>query len=210
MQLNTIAGVYNLPCPISATETAVASINAIGGASAGYTQQTTPFGTVRAVVGPPPDISGGELDGRPFKLRVGVSWVATGGSNLTVNAYWNCGANTNLLTFTSDVLVIGSGALAVASANGSMFMEAALLWGSGEKQLVGFWNEIPGIANLPTPAGIKATGALTAASPIAISTTASQAAIATMAGLQFFVTVTVATIASVTSVKLTELAIERY
>ena len=210
MNMNTIAGQFNLPGPISATETAVASINQIGGASAGYTQQTTPFGTVRALVGPPPDIAGGELDGRPFKLRVGVSWVATSTSNLTVNAYWNCGTNTDLLTFTSDVLVIGSGALAVASKNGCMFMEAPLLWDSGSKQLVGFWNADPGIASLPTPVAIKSSSALTAVNPIAISTTASQAAIATMAGLQFFVTITVATVASVTSVKVNELAIERY
>ena len=210
MQLNTISGVYNLPCPISATETAVASINQLGGSQVGYTQQTTPFGTVRAIAAPPPDIAGGELDGRPFRLRVGVSWVATGASNLTINSYWNCGANTNLLTFTSDVLVIGSGSLAVASLNGSAFLEAILLWDSGSKQLCGFWEESAGVANLPTPAIIKASAAMTAANPIAISTTASQASVATMAGLQFFTTITVGTTANVTSVKLLEMCIERY
>ena len=45
--INTFAGVYTVPGPISATATAVAAYNAIGGASSGFTQQTVQTGTTR-------------------------------------------------------------------------------------------------------------------------------------------------------------------
>ena len=193
MNVNSISGVRNYPGPVSATETAVASINPLGGSTTGgYTQQTLQVATnPRVLIGPSPDIAGGMFDGRPFKIRVVAQTVSSVASNFTANVYWNCGAKTNLLTFTSDVLVIGSGTQAVASVGGVIFMESSLIWDSTSKQLVGFWNEVSGVSSIPTtPAVIKTTGAVTATSPIGISSTASQASLATGSGLQFFCTFT--------------------
>jgi hypothetical protein len=187
--MNTVFGLPSLAGPVSATETAVAAV-------AG--------GTTRALFGLTSDVNGGFFDGRPFKIRVVASAVATGTSNLTVNLYWNSAANTNLTTFTGDILVIGSGAQALASKSGSIFMEATLMWDSTLQALGAFWNEAAGLANIvTTPAIIKTSAAVTATNPV------TSTGVATPNLLQFFVTMTCSTAANVTSTKLVEAAIDR-
>lgn len=182
---NTFGALYNLTGPTSATETAIAAV-------AG--------GTVRAVLGVRNDVSGGLFDGRPFKVRVVSSCVATGAGNFTVNLYWNVGTNTNLTTFTSDVLVIGSGAIAAASKPCTSFMEATVIWDSALQQLAGFWNEAAGLNNLiTTPAVVKTSAAIVANTTLASGLT-------NVSQIQFFVTHTCS--ANITSSKLVELAID--
>jgi hypothetical protein len=207
MNANTFVGVRGYPGPVSATETAIAVINPTGGASSGYTQQTLQFGTTRQIVGLPADVAGGTHDGVPFKVRVVALTLSAVASNFTVNIYWNCGANTNLTTFTNDVLVIGTGALAVASKPAVVVTEAVLMWQSGLGQLVGFWNETTGIANVvTTPVLGKASASLTATNPIGISSTAGQTSLANSQGVQFFVTFTNS--GAVTSTELVEFSLE--
>lgn len=189
--MNTVFGLYNLAGAVSATETAVSA---------------TAGGTTRALMGltSEPTLAQGLFDGRPFKIRVVAKAIATGASNFTVNLYWNSAANTNLTTFTGDVLVIGSGAQALASKAGSVFMEATLMWDASLQALGGFWNEAAGLANIvTTPAIIKSSAAVTATNPITAT------GVATQNLLQFFVTFTCSTAANVTSATLVELAIDR-
>jgi len=184
--LNTATALYNLTGPTSSTETAIAA--------AGST-------TVRAVLAPPQDLAGGFFDGHPFKVRVVSQAVVTGAANFTVNVYANLGGNTNLTTFTNDVLIIGSGSQAAASKWATVFMEAIVMWDSVSQQLAAFWNAAAGAANIPTtPAVIKTSAAVTATNPVGT-------ALSNISSVQFFVTHTLS--ANPTSSKLVELAIDR-
>jgi hypothetical protein len=150
--VNTFAQLNKLTGPTSSTETAIAA----RGSS-----------TVRATLGVRSDILTGLFDGHPFKLRVVSKAAASGACNFTVNAYLNIGGNTNLLTFTNDILVIGSGAQALATSTGVLYMEATLLWDSATGRLAAHWIDGAGLANIvTTPAIIKTSGAITATNPL--------------------------------------------
>lgn len=200
---NTFAGVYTIPGPVSATETCVAAYNAIGGnTTGGFTQQAIQTGTTRQFVGVPADVSGGIFDGRPFKMRVVAQTQSTVASNFTVNCYWSAGVNTNTTTLTGDILVIGSGAVAVASKPATVFMEATLQWDSSLQSLTGFWNGAAGQYVITSTGGviIKSSAAETATDPIATLQ-------ASTGLLNFFVTFTNS--GAVTSTKLIEFALDR-
>lgn len=188
--MNTVFAVYNVAGPVSATETAVAS---------------TPGGTSRLLLGLTNDVAGGFFDGKPFKVRAVVSGLATGASNLTVNLYWNSANNTNLTTFTSDILVQGSGAQALASKNGTVFVESILVWDSVLAQLSGYNAAPGGFAALVTTPGLINSSATKANT----SGVVASSGVATSNLVQFFVTVTCSTAANVTSTTLKELAIDR-
>lgn len=196
---NTVAAFYNLAANSTSTETAVQAPVGVMTPN-GVSTSGTPL---RALIAPPPDVAGGFFDGYPFKLRVVAQGVASGAGNFVVNTYLNVGGNTNLTTFTSDVLVIGSGNQALASKSGVVFMEAYLMWDSVLQQLAGFWNAGAGAADLvTTPAVIKTSNAVTATNPISTSSK-----LATNSGLQFFVTTSIS--ANGTSAKVLEFAIDR-
>lgn len=189
--MNTVFAEYNLVGPTSSTETAVASVTG---------------GTTRAILGltSEPLKAQGLFDGRPFKVRVVSQAVATAASNFTVNLYWNSTSNTNLTTFTNDVLIIGSGAQAAASKWATVFMEATCMWDSTSTQFIAFWNETAGAANIPTtPAIIKSSASLIAAG----SGIVSSSAVGTPNLVQFFVTHTSS--GTTTSSTLLEFAIDR-
>ena len=185
---NTVFGLYNLTGPTSSTETAVATPGST---------------TLRATLGLTNDINGGFFDGHPFRLRVVSQGAASGACNFTVNVYANLGANiSDLTTLTNDVLVIGSGAQALASKSGFVFMEAILMWDSTLQALGAFWNEAACLANIvTTPAIIKSSAAVSATNPITSTKTA------TINAVSFYVTHTMS--ANATSSKLVELAIDR-
>jgi hypothetical protein len=183
---NTVAAAYNLTGPTSSTETCIAA--------SGSTTQ-------RALVAVRPDIIGGAglFDGHPFKLRVVSKAVASGACNFTVNVYLNLANNTGLTTLTSDVLVIGSGAQALASVSGALYMEAKLLWDSTAGRLAGHWMDGAGLSNIvTTPAVIKTSGAVTGTNPLSAS------AITSTGLMSFYVTHTMS--ANATSSTLVELA----
>lgn len=187
--MNTCFALYNLAGPVSATETAVA----IPGST-----------TTRQLLGLTNDVNGGLFDGKPFKVRVVAQGVATGASNFTVNLYWNSAANTNLTTFTSDILVQGSGAQALASKTGTVFVESVCVWDSGLAQLSSY-NAAPGgfSSLVTTPNLIGATAAKANTSGVIASS-----GVATPNLVQFFVTLTCSTAANVTSTKILEFAID--
>ena len=187
---NTIASTpYNLTGPTSAVETAIAA----QGSS-----------TVRAVAAVPANViaKNNWFDGHPFKVRAVSKFSASGAGNFTLNIYVNLGVNTNLTTFTNDILLIGSGALAMASSTGVVFLEATCLWDSATGRLAAKWDESGGLANIvTTPAIIKSSSAVTATNPI------SATGVDATSDLSFFVTHTMS--ANATSSSLVELCIDR-
>jgi len=191
--LNTFFQLSNLPGPISTVETAIAAVNAIGGVT------TTPS-TIRALASVRQDAAGGFFDGHPFKIRAIGKAIGTGAGNFTMNVYFNSGANTNLTTFTSDVLVVGSGAVAVASKPAVAVCEGLIMWDSSTQQVMGLkvetFNNIVPTATIPL-----ATPAVTAATLSAAGTTTN------VSGLSFFVTFTSS--ANISSTTLIELALEQ-
>ena len=186
---NTMAAVYNLTGPTSSTETCIA-------ASGSSTQ--------RALVNIRADVlaAGGLFDGHPFKVRAVSKYVASGAGNFTQNIYLNLANNTGLTTLTSDILLIGSGAHAMASKSGVVWIEAFCLWDSVEGRLAARWDDGAGLANIETtPAVIKSAAAVTATNPM------SATGVTATSGLSFYVTHTLS--ANATSSTLVELAIDQ-
>lgn len=195
--INTFAQIQDLPGPIAVAETAVATINGIGGITA-----TPTLSTIRALVAPPQDIAGGFLDGHPFLVKGIAKAIGTGAGNFTFNIYWNVGTNSNLTTFTSDILLIGSGAIAVNSKPAVAFLEAMVMWDSSLQQVMAV--KMKSYNNLiTTPAVPVVTPLLSATTPLvaaAVVTNASQ--------LAFFATITCS--ANISSTTLIELSLENY
>lgn len=182
MNCNTFAAFpQNMSANFTSVETAVQSPVGVLGPLGASTSGTP----LRQLLSVPPDITGSIFDGRPFKMRIVAKGKASGAGNFAVNTYWNSGSNTNLTTFTSDVLVIDSGNQALASKAGYVFMEAVLMWDSDLKNLTGFWYESAGVADIvTTPAIIKTTSAVTGTSPVTTAATS-------IGGLEFFVTTSI-------------------
>lgn len=202
--ISTFQGFYNVPGPVSATATAVADYHAIGGStSGGFTQQAVQTGTTRLILS-----AGGSAGfaGVPFIVRAVGKTVSAVASNFTLAIYWNSGSNTNLTTFTNDVAVLTSSTQAVASVGGYIALNARLVWDDVNKQLMGVGDL--GAASIPTtPVALNGpgVGTINATNPIAVSSTAAQAAIATQAGVQFFAVMTNS--GAVTSTQLVEFSL---
>lgn len=195
---NTFCGVYNLAGPVSATETAVQApvgvLTPLGASTA-----STPL---RQLISPGGNAN---LDKIPFRIRAIAEGVATGSSNFTLKLYWNSAANTNLTTFTGDVLLLGSSTQALASAAGTIVLAADLYWDATAKQLACSAQTISGFANIvTTPAVITLGSNISATNPIKQGS-----GVATSDLLQFFATMTCGTAANVTSTTLVELSLER-
>lgn len=192
--LNTFAFLNNLPGPTATAETAVAAINAIGGV-------TPTTAATRALVGVRQDAAGGFFDGHVLKIRGLAKAIGTGAGNFTFNIYWNVGTNSNLTTFTNDVLVIGSGAIAVASKPAVALLEAEVIWDSSLQQVMGVkqssYNNL-----ITTPAVPVVTPALTAANPLVAA-----AVVTNVSQLNFFATMTCS--ANISATTLIELALEQ-
>ena len=184
--VNTFGLLKDLTANYSATNTAVASAS---------------DATARALLKVRPDILTGIFDGRPFKIRAVVRGAASGAGNLVVNLYWDSGTDTDLTTFTSDILFMASGNLALATSSGVMYMEATCLWDSASGRLAAHWIDAAGLANLvTTPAIIKSSGAVATVNPIHAS------AVTATEDLSFFVATSIS--ANGTSCKLLELALD--
>lgn len=123
---NTFGGLLNLSQTNPTSETAF-------GSPAG-----TP--TVRSLASIKADALLGSFDGRAFRIR-GV-WVVTGGTttNITLKVYLNAGGNTNATTFTNDVALSSSGAIAVNSVTRPIMMDHIVLWDGVSQTLNGSFN----------------------------------------------------------------------
>jgi hypothetical protein len=186
---NTVFAEYNQVGPISSTETAIASV-------AG--------GTTRLLLGLTNDINGGLFDGRPFKVRAVSQGVASGACNFTQKIYWNSTSNTNLTTFTNDILILSSSTQALASKSGYIIQEAVCIWDSTLKQLVSFNAAPAGYVSIPTTGGVVlGSTAVVNAGTNPVSSTG----VGTINLVQFFVTHTMS--ANQTSSTLVEFAIDR-
>lgn len=131
----------------------------------------SPIATIRALASFDADLALGIFDGRAFRIR--GCFVVTGGTttNITIKVYLNQGGNTNLTTFTNDVALSSSGAIAVNSVTRPIMLDHILLWDSVSATLNGSFN-------------IQVSNTYTA---YAALTTAPTAVVGT-ANLQFFAT----------------------
>lgn len=204
MKNDTIAQVNMLSQSNPTTETAFAALGAAGVTSVN-----------RAVVGLNPATSWDPtsaaqtqlanatiFDGRPFKVR--AAFKATGGAagNFTGKVYANLGGNTNLTTFTNDVNVLSTGAIATAGASITAYVEGIFIWDSASQQLAGAQGLC--INNIGTPAVLN-SGAFTVTSTNPVKTS-----LALSGNIQFFATGLFGTSNAGNAVTLTELSIEVY
>src|ERR1017187_656891 len=205
--LSTFNAVYNIPGPNTAAAVVVADYHPLGGGTTGFTQQTVQTGTTRLVLGVPPNSA--FMPGTPFEVRAIGMGVTAAADNMTVAIWWQSGANTDLSTTTGDVVVVSSGTQALASKGGYVAVQQRLMWDDTNKQLMGIGDF--GMSSIPTtPAAVLGAGlgTINGTNPIAVSSTAAQAAIATMGGLQFYVIVTNS--AAVTSTALIEFSLNQF
>jgi hypothetical protein len=142
------------------------------------------------------------IDGHPFKVKGCFKATAGASLNTTFKLYWNVGANTNLTTFTNDVLLVSSGTLASGGAASlSSYLEAVCLWDSTSQQLMA----VQGLAinNIPTTPTVLNSGAytITATNPIKTAQTLSN-------NLQFFASALIGTSNAANVATLVELSLE--
>lgn len=182
--MNTFAQIQDLPGAIATAETAVASLA---------------NSTVRATVAIPQDVAGGLFDGHPILVRGLAKAIGTGAGNFTFNIYWNVGTNTNLTTFTNDILLIGSGAFAVGSKPAVAFLEAMVMWDSSTQQVMAVQTRSY-INKVPTPTVPVVTPVLGTNPFVAAGT------VLNVSQIQFFATFTSS--ANISSTTLLELALE--
>jgi hypothetical protein len=121
--------------------------------------------------------------GRPFRIRLSGSAVATASENLSFAVYLNKGGNTNLTTFTSDIKVVDTSTMATGAAGTLAFTASALcVWNSTSSTAgrFAFANEV-GVKSISgTSATIPSGGAAIGNSGTAITCTVAQC--------QFYVT----------------------
>lgn len=142
------------------------------------------------------------FDGRPFKVRAAVKATGGGAGNVTLNVYANLGGNTNLTTFTNDVKVLSTGAIATAGAAITAYVEGIFIWDSTSRQLAGVQGLC--INNIGTPAVLN-SGAFTVTSTNPVKTS-----LALSGNIQFYATALFGTSNAGNTVTLTELSIEVY
>jgi len=206
--INTVSAYYGVPGPISTTATVVADYHACGGATSGFTQQTTQTGTTRLFLS-----AAGVPVGTPFELRAIGKTVSAVASNFTMAIYLACGTATgsitntsDLTTLTNDVSIVTSSTQAMASKGGYIALNARLMYDDINKQLMGVGDL--GMASIPTtPVALNGpgVGTINATNPIAVSSTAAQASLATVAGCVFYVVFTNS--GAVTSTTLVEFSV---
>ena len=94
-----------------------------------------------------PSVAGGSLrfttgapavaDGRVFRLRCAARVTGGTTTNYTLKVYWWNSVNTDLTTFTSDIAILSSGAIAVNSATGVILLQSDLVWDATSQKLDG-------------------------------------------------------------------------
>ena len=206
--MQTFAGYYGVPGPNTAAAVIVADYHPVGGnTTGGFSQQLVQTGTTRLLLGVPANSA--YMTGTPFEVRATVKGVTAAADNMTVAVWWNSGANTNLTTTTGDVVVVSSGTQALASVGGYVTVQQRLVWDDLNKQLMGIGDF--GMSSIPTtPAAVLGAGlgTINGTNPIAVSSTAAQAAIANLYGVRFYVIVTNS--AAVTSTQLVEFSLNGF
>ena len=200
--INTVNAVYYVPGPISTTATVIADYRAIGGnTTGGFSQQLVQTGTTRLFLS-----AASITPGTPFELRAIGKTTSKVASNFTMAIWLACGTavgsitnTSDLTTTTNDVSIVTSSTQAVASVGGYIALNARLMYDDLNKQLMGVGDL--GMASIPTtPVALNGpgVGTINATNPIAVSSTAAQASIGAISGLNFYVTFTNSGVVSAT------------
>ena len=199
------------------------TLASIGGLVLGNVTSETAFpaaagGTTRGLLSLPPDpaflpntaaaavtVPWASVDGKPFRVRA-LSKVASGGAGtFQFQLYWNAATQTNLTTFTNDIVIAtdiytGPATPATGGVPCSFYLEAVCLWDSKSQQLMAAQGS--SIANVTTtPHCVVADWTLTPAGAAVATGLASSSA------LQFFATALFGTTHAGNSATLVEFAI---
>ena len=204
VNLNTAASIGGLVLGNAIAETAfpAAAGGSIRGVLALPADQTFLSNTAAAAVAVP----WAYVDGIPFLVKASCKVVSGGTGTFQFQAYWNSATATDLLTFTSDVVIAtniytGPATPATAGAPCSFYLEAMCLWDSKSQQLCSAQGL--GLANVKTtPIRVYGPWTINPLGPVATGLAASS-------GLQFFATALFGTTHPLNAATLVELAIER-
>ena len=124
---NTIAAFQNLSQGNVTSESAFAS-------AAG--------GSVRAVLAPPAPVFTAVFEGHALRVRAVAKVTGGTTANYTLKVYGNYGGNTNLTTFTSDINIMTSGAVAVNSATRLFGLDGLVYWDATSQRLIGEYSGV--------------------------------------------------------------------
>lgn len=169
--VNTFAGVYNVPTQLITTGTATALLVPASGYSS-YPSPLFPAASGLSIA-PPSDVTGGDLDGHAFKVRVSGIYNTGTASTFLLSLAQVSSANVGVIGAAGGVTstgVLGTGATVIGAGTvgtsvtgaGSFSLEATLIWDSVSKQLSGTFGGSGSFVN--------ASGAATTFTPITVST----------------------------------------
>jgi hypothetical protein len=184
--VNTFAGIYNFTQGFTtATETTL-QVPAAAGTYPGLPSPTLAAGA-GLYIQPSPDITGSELDGHPFRVR--ISGVVTNGASdsLTVKLYLGTSSTT-----TSNTAIVGWTQAAATTANYPFIAEATLIWDSTSTKI---WGTLDQLFN----------GVYVAVTTSGVTTTT----VSSISGLQFIPSFTFATANASNSILIREFTLER-
>lgn len=98
---------------------------------------TVTGGSTRVIVGPPPGLAGTQIEGRIIQVRLAVKVTGGTTTNFTLALYWYNSVNTDLTTFTGDIKIAATTAIAINSISGMYVMSADLAWDTISQRLMG-------------------------------------------------------------------------
>jgi hypothetical protein len=205
--VNTFAGVYNVPAQLITTGTATALLVPASGYP-GYPSPLFPKNSGLSIA-PPADITTGTLDGRPFKVRCSGIYNTGTSSTFLMSFAQVSSANVGVIGAAGGVTstgVLGTGATVIGAGTvgtgvtgaGSFSLEATLIWDSTSKQLSG---------NIGGPASfVNASGQISTFTPITVTT---RVASLNFVDLNFLATFTFGSSNAANSVTVTEFILDR-
>ena len=213
MNQNTVMGIQNFPATIAqTTETALLAPTAAG-VVAGFPSPLFPLSTSTypclVYAACPPDITGSELDGRPFEIRFSAKITTTATANLTVNLYQVTNAAVSVgpagTGYPASLTAGPSGTGVTKLTTGT----ATAIGTSGASTSVTFsqqyiWDAVSG-----TLLAANAQNQFIKGATVSVTQSAASVASLTQKDLLFFPTFTVSALGTVVTLTVTELVINR-
>ncbi len=184
--VNTFSNYQNFTQGISTTSETVLLVPAAAGTYPGFPSPAQAASTA-LYLQPPPDITGSELDGHPFRVR--IAGVVTNGASTSLTVKLYLGTST---TIASNTTVVSFAQSAATTANFPFIVEAKVIWDSTSTKLWGTSNSL-------------FNGVYTAES----TTSFTVGTVATQGALQFLPSFTFSTANASNSLLIREFSLER-
>src|SRR6266404_3927068 len=94
-------------------------------------------GSTRLILGPPTGLILNQLEGRIINVRLLAKITGGTTTNFTMTLYWSNSVNTDLTTFTGDIKIATTTALAVNTITSMFALSADLAWDTTSQRLMG-------------------------------------------------------------------------